>query len=87
METAAAPVKETILRRSLESLREAALAYAAALNVQPRALSTEQRRDLIAKLANEGFLQLRGAAGALGEILGIGRTSVYNALNAIRSQD
>lgn len=54
--------------------------YSAALNTQPRALTSQQRRKLIRHLSELGMLQLRGAATTAAEALGISRVSIYNAL-------
>lgn len=80
-----APIRETFRSRSLEDMREAARSFAADLGLNPRALSLEQRRELIASLSDAGLLQLRGAIGMLGEVLGVARSTIYNALNAGRS--
>lgn len=75
-----APVRETMRARSLDDVRRAIENFAAQNNAQPRGLSLPQRRELIGKLEESGLLQLRGAASMAAEVLGISRTSIYNAL-------
>ena len=75
-----APVRETMRARSLEDVRRAVENFAAQNNLQPRSLSLQQRRELIGKLDESGLLQLRGAASMAADVLGISRTSIYNAL-------
>jgi predicted transcriptional regulator YheO len=78
--TAAAPLGETFQPRSLDEVRTMIERFAAQSNAQPRALSMSQRREVIRSLERSGLLQLRGAASIAAEVLGISRTSVYNAL-------
>lgn len=78
-----APLSETLRTRSIDNLRQTMEKFAARYNTQPRALLAEQRRELIQVIANDGLLQLRGAATIIGEILGISRASVYNIIKSI----
>ena len=75
-----APVRETLRARSLDDVRHAIEHFSAQNNLQPRSLSLQQRRELIGKLEESGLLQLRGAASMAADVLGISRTSIYNAL-------
>lgn len=75
-----APVRETLRARSLHDVRQAIEHFSAQNNLQPRSLSLQQRRELIGKLEESGLLQLRGAASMAADVLGISRTSIYNAL-------
>jgi predicted transcriptional regulator YheO len=74
------PVKETLRSRSVDDLRQIIESYAAKFNMQPRALSADERHVLIQELNKAGLLQLRGAPSIIADILGISRASVYNAL-------
>lgn len=78
----AAPVRETLRARSLDDVRHTIETFAAQFNMQPRMLPVSKRRVLIQQLEEGGLLQLRGAASMAAEVLGISRTSVYNALRA-----
>lgn len=80
---AAAPVREHLRARSLDDVRAGIEHFAARCNVQPRALATAQRREIIGQLAASGLMQLRGAPTAAAEVLGISRASVYNALRGM----
>ena len=75
-----APVRETLRGRSLDDVRHAIEHFAAQRNAQPRGLRLAQRRELIQELETSGLLQLRGAASIAADVLGISRTSIYNAL-------
>lgn len=75
-----APVNESLKSWKLDDIRTEISEYAAALNTQPRALSSQQRQKLIRHLSDQGMLQLRGAATTAADTLGISRVSIYNAL-------
>ena len=75
-----APVAETLKTRSLDELRELIERYAAGYNLQARALDLHRRRQLVKYLAEQGVLQLKGAAKIVAEQLGVSRASVYNDL-------
>jgi predicted transcriptional regulator YheO len=75
-----AAVHEEFRPRSLDDVNDTIESFAARHNVQPRALSLAQRRELIRRLSGAGLLQLRGAASVAADVLGISRTSIYNAL-------
>ena len=72
---------ESLRSRTLSDVRDSLDAFAAKRGVQPRALATDQRREAIIMLADDGLLQLRGGAGIAADVLGISRATVYNALN------
>lgn len=79
-EESVAPVRETLLSRSTDDIRKAIENFSARHQLQPRALNTHLRNELILQLHDSGLLQLRGAATIIAEALGISRGSVYNAL-------
>lgn len=66
--------------RSLADIAAVINQFAASQATQPRALSSEQRFQVIQQLKMQGYLQLRGAATMAAEALGISRVSVYNLL-------
>lgn len=76
------PIRESLRARSTTQLREMIEAFATEQNIDPRALSLTQRRQLIQTLNESGLLQLRGGVGIVAEIMGISRASVYNALKS-----
>lgn len=76
----AAPQAATEGARSLSDIAAVINAFAASHATQPRALSSEQRFQVVQQLKQQGYLQLRGAATMAAEALGISRVSVYNLL-------
>lgn len=74
------PLNESLKTWGLDDIKTQINEYAAALNTQPRALTSQQRQKLIRHLSELGMLQLRGAATTAAETLGISRVSIYNAL-------
>ncbi|HPE46746.1 MAG TPA: PAS domain-containing protein [Hyphomonas sp.] len=51
--------------------------FAASRNREPRALTTDEKRELLRMLEDEGELDRRGAAEKIASILGVTRTQVY----------
>lgn len=78
VQTELQPIEEGA--RSLSDIAAVINQFAASLSTQPRALSSEQRFQVIQQLKHQGYLQLRGAATMAAEALGISRVSVYNLL-------
>lgn len=76
------PLRETLRVRSIDELRDAIEVFAAQRNVQPRALSLAQRRELIQVLDASGLLHLRNATTITADMLGVARASIYNLLKA-----
>ena len=66
--------------RSLSDIASVINNFAASHATAPRALTSEQRVQVIQQLKQQGYLQLRGAATMAAEALGISRVSVYNLL-------
>lgn len=64
------PVNSTALRRRIES-------FAAARATSPRALTTEQRRDLVRELREGGFLEVRRAVETIAAVVGVSRATIY----------
>lgn len=61
------PTLETVVRQ-----------FAVKRNVQPRGLSADQRRELIAELQQSGMLELKGALSRVAALLGVSRTALYH---------
>jgi len=80
VDIAPAPVAETLKASTHSDVTRAIETFAAQLNLQPRAMSVAQRNALIRLLHSSGLLQIRGAASTVATVLGISRTSIYNAL-------
>jgi predicted transcriptional regulator YheO len=75
-----APILESLNARSAFEVRQTIEQFAARYNMQPRTLTTNQRREVVQALANAGLMQMRGAASTAAEVLGVSRASIYNAL-------
>jgi len=60
-------------------------AFAASRNKDPRSLSVDERRSILAQLAREGHFQRRGAAEQIANLMGISRSTVYYYLEGARS--
>ncbi|HEX5258614.1 MAG TPA: PAS domain-containing protein [Sphingomicrobium sp.] len=80
---------ETGIEEHLSGARSGALEakvldFAAARNRDPRALSSDDKRALIRKLAADGDLEIRGAADRIGALVGLSRSNVYYYLKAAR---
>jgi predicted transcriptional regulator YheO len=71
-----APVEET-LGASPKNVAAMILAFAAARNRDPRALTSEEKGELLQELAAAGELERRGAAEKIGAILGMSRSNIY----------
>lgn len=63
------------------NLEETVRTFAAQRNVQPRALTSGQRHELVAQLEQDGLLELRGALSRVATLLGVSRTALYHYLN------
>ncbi len=80
MEEAAVDIVENFPPPGLSVLREEVEQYAASRNTTPRALTLEQRRELIRLMAGKGLMDLKNAQGAVAEMLGVARSTVYSYL-------
>lgn len=76
-------VKETLVSRPRQALDAKILAFAAKRNRDPRALTSDEKRQLIQQLTEEGDLEIRGAAERIGGILGLSRSNVYYYLKGV----
>ncbi|HBR4785408.1 PAS domain-containing protein [Klebsiella pneumoniae] len=70
--------KESLDPNNADSLRDRIDRFATSLATTPRALRTDQRRDLVQKLKEEGFLGLKRSMDIVAQHLGVSRATVYN---------
>ncbi len=70
--------KESLDPANSDAIRARIDRFAVALATTPRALRTEQRRDLVQALRDEGYLQLRKSMETVAQHLGVSRATVYN---------
>ncbi|WP_345245910.1 helix-turn-helix transcriptional regulator [Pigmentiphaga soli] len=70
--------KESIDPANADRLRERIGQFAANLATTPRALRLDQRRELIASLKDEGYLEFRRSVDIAAQVLGVSRATVYN---------
>lgn len=71
-------MKESLDPASADAIRERIDKFAVNLATTPQALRTEQRRALIQKLKDEGYLDLRRSMETIAQHLGVSRATVYN---------
>lgn len=72
-----APVRENF-QATLPKLKEEIFHLATQWNCPPHSLTSQQKKEILRKLEEQGFMQLRHAAATIAEILGISRMTVYN---------
>ncbi|MDH2712394.1 PAS domain-containing protein [Klebsiella quasipneumoniae] len=70
--------KESLDPNNADALRDRIDRFATSLATTPRALRTVQRRDLVQKLKEEGFLGLKRSMDIVAQHLGVSRATVYN---------
>ena len=70
--------KESLDPASADAIRERIDKFAANLATTPQALRTEQRKALMQKLREEGYLDLRRSMDTIAQHLGVSRATVYN---------
>lgn len=80
VEESSIDMEESFLPPKLVSVREELERYAAAHNTTPRALSLQQRREVLRKMADEGLMDLKNAQSVAAEMLGVARSTVYSYL-------
>lgn len=84
---AAAPVSEVLTHRGKQDVSSKIIAFAAARNRDPRALTTDEKREILSQLADEGELDRRGVAETIAGIFGITRSNVYYYLRKARKKE
>lgn len=72
-----APVETLAPAPSGPPLEDVIRRYASQRNKEPRALSSIEKRALIAELEAGGYLRMRGAADTVARLIGGSRSSVY----------
>jgi predicted transcriptional regulator YheO len=80
-QTADAGFRETLDGANAVSIEEEIRSFSAARNKGPRALTSEERREIITQLADRGFFERRGAAEQVARMIGSSRSGVYYYLN------
>lgn len=78
-------VNEHLTRRPTDVTAKV-LAFSASKNRDPRALTSEERSELLQMLADEGDLERRGAAETIAAIIGVSRSNIYYYLKKGRKQ-
>ena len=76
-------IRETLGEGENRSIEAEIRTFAAERNKAPRALSSEERREIIQHLAGRGFLARRGAAEQVARVIGGSRSGVYYYLNGV----
>jgi predicted transcriptional regulator YheO len=61
------------------------LDFAASRNREPRALTSEEKREILQQLAATGELERRGAAEKIAAIMGLSRSNIYYYLKSRRT--
>lgn len=72
------PGKESLDPGNADNIRDRIDAFAMNLSTTARALRTEQRRDLVQTLKDEGYLEIRRSVDTVAQHLGVSRATVYN---------
>jgi predicted transcriptional regulator YheO len=75
--SAEVPIGEHLTRPAATDVSSRIHAYSAARNRDPRALSSEEKSDLLKQLVDEGALERRGAAETIAAMIGVSRSNVY----------
>jgi predicted transcriptional regulator YheO len=78
-----APLEENLGGRPKDVVAKI-LAFAAARNREPRALTSREKGEILAQLAAAGELERRGAAEKIAAILGLSRSNIYYYLKKSR---
>ena len=76
--TEGTPVKESLDPANADSIRERIDAFATRLATTPHMLKSEQRKELMQELKDDGYLEVRRAMEIVAQHLGVSRATVYN---------
>lgn len=71
---------ETLRARTTVELRALAEEYAAERGRTPRDLDATEKRNMVRRLRDEGFLDVKNAVRTLTDITGVSRATIYNYL-------
>jgi predicted transcriptional regulator YheO len=69
---------ETLRDRTAREIRGAIDAYSADRSTTPRALTRDQKRELVRQLHRDGYFDSRSSAQAIADQIGVSRATVYN---------
>lgn len=69
--------KDTLTPSQQPTLASEIISYAANCNKDPRALTSDEKCELVGQLSQKGFLERRGAADQIAQIIGGSRSSIY----------
>lgn len=78
-----APVDEHLTRRSTD-IAATILAFAAKRNRDPRALTSDEKNEILRQLVDEGVLERRGAAEQIAEVMGVSRSNIYYYIKKVQ---
>ena len=81
--SAAAPLDEHLTRRSVD-VSAKILAFSAKRNRDPRALTSDEKSEILRQLVDEGALERRGAAENIASVLGVSRSNIYYYIKKIQ---
>jgi predicted transcriptional regulator YheO len=76
IKTTQQPVQEHLTRRTA-GVTDRILAFAARRNRDPRALTSDEKSEILRQLVDDGELERRGAAEAIAKTLGVSRSNIY----------
>jgi len=70
------PVEEHLTRRSAD-VSAKILEFSAKRNRDPRALTSDEKSEILRQLVDDGALERRGAAETIANVLGVSRSNIY----------
>jgi predicted transcriptional regulator YheO len=70
------PVEEHLTRRSAD-VSAKILEFSAKRNRDPRALTSDEKSEILRQLVDDGALERRGAAESIANVLGVSRSNIY----------
>lgn len=84
---ARAPVTEALASQNRQDIRDKVMSFSAARNRDPRALTSDEKREILRQLALEGEFERRGAAEQVAALIGVSRSNVYYYLKSMGTDD
>ena len=73
--------RETIASVNQPTLESEISSYASNCNKDPRSLTSDEKSELLLQLSQKGYLERRGAAEQIAQIIGASRSSIYYYLS------